>query len=238
MAKILVEVNMPRDTDFDEVVQIIGLIHSADTLILSDVDCGLNPLVVGRIVKRSFKRDVIVQLTGWNKTEKALFSDLLTCSAIGLNRILISPDVKPQIKGVTKPVTKIDPAKFVKKIKDAQKKLEFDGMKFWGSLDFEFGVTVGNSVKSVTDLKNQIKSGVNFAILREWKTVQDIKKFNVDIPVYPSVDVSKLKSINTLVELLKIPNVAGLSLIVDWRDEERTEAIINEVKERFAGRLT
>ena len=230
MRLLIAQLECPITTDVETFLDAAKSLTSAGGFHLYNPAGGLNLLALGSLLQEELGKEIYLHFHPADRNRAALFSDLLTASALRLEKIVLSSGQHP-VKSrfpQAKPVYDLDLLQLLQMAHRVRAGFDPAGESIEGGVPLQIGVSAkADSPLELLRLKQMVELGADYVFLR-WPSkllglsqLQEIGK-----PIYLSLGLEELEKEEGDWRKVKDLPIAGINLCIPAGQETKGEKVL------------
>ena len=233
MRLLIAQLNCPVTTDLEAFLASAKTLQSATGFHLYNGGGGLSPLALGSFLREELDKEIYVHMHLADRNRAALFSDLITGSVLGLEKIILSVGPHPAKTAIpgAKAVFDLDLLQFLRLAQRAKAGLDPAGAPMGGGpTSLQIGVSAKvDSPLEWLRLRQMVELGADFVFLK-WPSKQlSLSQLPGDLgrPIYLSLELGQAEREDGLWDQIRQSGIVGINCYIPEGQMEKGEEFLS-----------
>jgi len=231
MQLLIAQLDCPITTEVESFLAAAKKLKSAGGFHLYNPGGGLSPLALGSLLQEELGKEIYLHLHPADRNRIALFSDLITASALGLEKVLLSAGPHPSKTSFpeAKPVFDLDLLQLLRMALRAKAGFDPAGGPIAGGAPIQVGVCARvDSPLELFRVKQMADLGADYVFLKWPSKMLSLAQLPGEIgrPIYLSLELEQVKKTEGDWKEIREAKVAGINLHIPVGKEAKGEEVL------------
>jgi hypothetical protein len=230
MRLLIAQLECPITTDVEAFLAAAKGLTSAGGFHLYNPGGGLSPLALGSLLQEELGKEIYLHFHPADRNRAALFSDLITASALRLDKVVLGSGQHPAKTRFpqAKPVYDLDLLQLLQMTQRVRAGFDPAGGSLEGGVPLQIGVSAqADSPVELLRLKQMIELGADYVLLRWPSKLLGLSQLQeMGRPIYLSLGLEELGKEGEDWRKVKDPPIAGINLRIPAGQETKGEEVL------------